>query len=1041
MSVDQLVLEFRNPPNSARFAPFWFLNHRLETDELIWQIREMHEKGVGGFVLHGRHGLLTSYMSAEWMDKIEVCVKEGARLGMKVYLYDENNWPSGVVDGQLIEQYPQYRMSGCVRTQETTIKAGKQLSLRLDVRDGLIAIIACPLRGGKIVDYPARVQDLLSFVEDGVLNWTPEEGDWRVGVYAREILRGGTFFGGYLDTLSRDAVGKFIEMTHEPYTRRFGRWFGGTIEGIFTDEPAMNMNPPTHLPWTPAMPEEFQWRKGYPLISALPALFGNVGPRTAQFRIDYFDVATDLYVRAYFKQTYKYCEERRLKFVGHVLYEGELAESARREGDFFRTAEWMHFGGCDLLCDLTWPSTGEHPAGLNNLVTPKLASSAAHLFDKPRIMCESFGLASQWSIDLCNLKRLSDWLIVLGINLLMPHAFYYSVQGFRKYECPPGEFYQSPFWPYYRALADYTGRLCHVLTGARHLADVAVLLPTRSLWAAMAPGPTPESEAIAIGFEKVTRALAEAGIDFDIIPEDVFQTGWMSPVLESRPGGSPGEWYSALVIPPSTAMPLATAEAILACLAGGGCVVAAGGLPDTLETHGREMWGNLVIEDLRKAFGVTKASGSYFGKASGEPDVHLYEHEVPGGEAGLAVFVSGIRKASQAEVTRLISRAVRETAESNVTIQEAGGSIDNPYVPEILHANFIKDSLAFYFFVNTSKDRSIDAEISFMGDGVIHVWDAATGEVVKYVDADVIDEEIHITKNFLPGESWLISVGEGPLCGADAAPTRRVEADQSIVLGPRWAFETSKPNCLPLTRWSLEMSGRVFGADGVGYWHTYRSEFKSDINLTDARLLLDGIACEKLWRGSEPVNFKCLVNGKEVGPFERGEYIDHYMMECDIGSMIKKGTNSVEISSSASLADPANLAYPAIVIGRFAVEVSGKQPKLIAQPGELDVGSWTDKGYPYFCGIGRYSTSVRLPRSFQWANLVFDGRPNDMAEIVVNGQPAGIVAWEPWEIDISGFAKPGQNQIEICVASSLQNLFSFTPKPSGILGPVRIEVG
>ena len=39
--------------------------------------------------------------------------------------------------------------------------------------------------------------------------------------------------------LNYDAVKLFIELTHEEYARRFGKYFGKLIRGIFTDEPGI----------------------------------------------------------------------------------------------------------------------------------------------------------------------------------------------------------------------------------------------------------------------------------------------------------------------------------------------------------------------------------------------------------------------------------------------------------------------------------------------------------------------------------------------------------------------------------------------------------------------------------------------------------------------------------------------------------------------------------------------------------------------------------------------------------------------------------
>ena len=83
--------------------PFWSWNDKLEPEALAWQIRWMKEKGLGGFIMHARSGLVTEYLSEEWMKCIEACTKEARDLGMKAWVYDENGWPSGFVGGELLK--------------------------------------------------------------------------------------------------------------------------------------------------------------------------------------------------------------------------------------------------------------------------------------------------------------------------------------------------------------------------------------------------------------------------------------------------------------------------------------------------------------------------------------------------------------------------------------------------------------------------------------------------------------------------------------------------------------------------------------------------------------------------------------------------------------------------------------------------------------------------------------------------------------------------------------------------------------------------
>jgi hypothetical protein len=44
---------------------------------------------------------------------------------------------------------------------------------------------------------------------------------------------------------------------------------------------------------------------------------------------------------------------------------------------------------------------------------------------------------------------------------------------------------------------------------------------------------------------------------------------------------------------------------------------------------------------------------------------------------------------------------------------------------------------------------------------------------------------------------------------------------------------------------------------------------------------------------------------------------------------------------------------------------------------------------------------------------------------LVNGQSAGLIAWQPNELDVSSFLKEGSNDITIKVTGSLKNTFGF----------------
>jgi len=75
------VSQLKDPGALMRPAPFWSWNDKLDEAELRRQIREMADKGWGSFFMHSRVGLVTGYLSDEWMSLVNACIDEAAKTG------------------------------------------------------------------------------------------------------------------------------------------------------------------------------------------------------------------------------------------------------------------------------------------------------------------------------------------------------------------------------------------------------------------------------------------------------------------------------------------------------------------------------------------------------------------------------------------------------------------------------------------------------------------------------------------------------------------------------------------------------------------------------------------------------------------------------------------------------------------------------------------------------------------------------------------------------------------------------------------------
>jgi len=1071
MALDNIKREFVSPDNRFRFAPFWFLNHDLNEAETRWQVREMNEHGVGGFILHARHGLITPYLGEEWMANLAAAIDEGKKLGMKAYLYDENNWPSGPADGRVFEDNPEYRMSACYLSEEFDVSRGR-VEREIETGDGLIAVIAVPLADGELVDFPEGCLSLADYVAGSTLNWRAE-GDYRVFVFAREWYGGssGRFFGSYVDTLSADAIAKFIELTHAQYAERFSEEFGATVDGIFTDEPSMIPHRWDALVWTPRLPGEFEQRAGYPLLTALPAIFRDVGPQTAKIRCDCWRTLTDLFATNYTKQIHDFCAPRKLNSIGHLLADGELLWGTRAFGDYFQAAQWLSWGGCDYLGSRTWPepATAERHPVTNNIAAVKFASSTAHLMGKPVVMNECFGLGQQWAIDLRTLKWMGDFVIALGTNLLEPHAFYYSIQGFRKWECPPGEFYQSPFWPYYRVLSDYVGRLSALFRDGQHIADAALFYPVKSVWAEMDPHDNDEVTRLNTSFDQLTRLLLKLNYDYDFVSEEMLQEATFADgkITVNGPDGEPTESFKVLVMPAATTISRATVDALRRYVQAGGHIVSLGELPFKSPEQGEDGY---VAESFAEIFGDDYDLSLTTTDAK-KPV--LSTHDLSAGPGG--ILVGAPLWIDDEEMLTPLANALDALVEADVVITDS----EDQRIADIVHYHYVRDDTHFLLVQNTSQERSYDFVVSLPLHGEVNIWDAETGETrpAPVVRAD--EDRLHIPVSLPPvgatvlmieplaqcpstplidadaqilevsnkeavglvSEPGSYSVTVGSLEGKPRVVRVRVRSmPATIELGESWDFATDKPNALPLVDWSYQIDNDMLEGhpDAVKPLRVFSATFEADIIPEEVKMLLDGPKTDKVWHNSWVRDHEVFINDQPVTDFAPGEYLDHYIYEADLTGLIRKGKNEVKMVSETHYFEPGVIYHPAIVVGRFAV-AGRRRLQMIAEPGQIQTGPWDKQGYPYYSGIGTYHQQFRVTAAQQATQLHLEmDNPGDLAEVIVNGKSCGVRAWEPFIWDISRVVRVGQNELDIKVANSLQNLLVQKPKPSGLLGNVRI---
>ena len=109
---------FQNPSAEYRGCPLWSWNNDLDPKQLLRQIDEFAEMGMGGFHMHSRVGLDTPYLGAKFMAAVETCVARAEEKGMLACLYDEDRWPSGSAGGKVVADKPEFKLQHLLLTPQ-----------------------------------------------------------------------------------------------------------------------------------------------------------------------------------------------------------------------------------------------------------------------------------------------------------------------------------------------------------------------------------------------------------------------------------------------------------------------------------------------------------------------------------------------------------------------------------------------------------------------------------------------------------------------------------------------------------------------------------------------------------------------------------------------------------------------------------------------------------------------------------------------------------------------------------------------------------
>ena len=956
-----LSAQFDEPPAEYASGPLFVWNEKISKEDIDSFLVSFKKQGIMQPFIHPRPGLVTEYLSDEWFELYRYTVEKGKELGMKIWIYDENSYPSGFAGGHVPDQMPEAfnQGQGLMMTKVETLPdtAGKYF-ICLKEENGKYSDITASLSGEK-----------------------GKKGNYLL--FSKTYYGKSDWFGGfsYVDLLLPGVTQKFIDITMTGYERNIGEEFGRTVPGTFTDEPEISS--PGGIRWTPDLFDVFLKQWNYDLKTNLPSLYEETG-EWKKVRHNYTQTLLQLFIDRWAKPWNSYCEEKGLIFTGHY-WEHEWP-NMHMGGDNMAMYPWHQMPAIDMLFNQFNDSSSR--AQFGNVRSVKELSSAANQAGRQRKLSETYG-GSGWDLTFRDMKRNGDWEYALGVNFLNQHLTYFTMAGARKYDYPPTFDYHEPWWNDYHYINNHYSRLSLALSSGLQVNDVLVIEPTTTTWLYDSyVKQNPKCLEIGQEFQTFVTSLEKEQVEYDLGSENIIKDLGSISKGKLKVGKTA---YSRVVLPPGIEnLDKSTFELLKDFVSSGGKLIIFskpslinGSPSDELTGFFNDSSGKIIsVSALDHSIISTQFAndGLEFRVEEGGT---LYHHRRILTDGQLVFLVNSDL---ESYVNGSLTATGTEAAEMNTLTGEIYGYPCKEENGRIELTYSIPPAGSLLLFIPLKGNRFV-APVKNVPENVVA---SAFPIIVKR------DNENALMIDFCD-----IDLGNGlikDLHTFNAADT----------VFKHYGFRNGNP-------WNTSVQYRTniidrdtFGT-GTGFTAAYHFTVRDNFDLSGLKAVIE-----------RPSNWIVTVNGTEVNAEPGRWWLDREMKVFNIGNFIKQGANTIMLKASPMKVHAE--VEPVYLVGDFSLIPDKKGWRIKKPTGVYTLDSWKEQEMPFYSWGVTYSRDYSIEKADgDWA-VSLNKWSGTVAEVYVNGQKADPIAFPPYTTDVTGLIKPGINKVEIKVIGSLRNL-------------------
>jgi hypothetical protein len=849
------------------------------------------------------------------------------------------------------------------------------------------------VRQTKVTALPASTEKITYCLKEEAGNFKDITGEMKdyagktgnYYLFSKAFYYTSPWYGGfsYVDLLVKGVTEKFIDVTMKGYEKNIGAEFGKTVRGIFSDEPNIEVQERGTIRWTPDLFSVFTQEWGYDLIPHLPSLFEETGD-WKKIRHDYFHTLSEMFIDRWSKPFAAYAAKNNLEWTGHY-WEHEWP-SPDHVPDNMSMYVWPQRPGIDMLFNqFNEVSPG---AQFGNIRSVKELASVSNQMGKKRNLSETYG-GGGWDLSFKDMKRLGDWEFVLGVNTLNQHIADMTINGARKYDYPQSFSYHNPWWPYYGSLNQHFTRLTFALTRGEERNAILVLEPTTTAWMYFSyDKPNDRFKEIGAGFQAFVTRLQKAQVEYDLGSEYIIREH--GSVADGKfIVGKRG--YTTVVIPPGMENADGRTLALLKQFTAQG--------------------GRIVqLEKLQKVDGAASGEPEAFNGRYAEDEGMLKPEDISIAVTGGDVFHQR-RQLKDGQVLFLVNSDLVSTAKAQVSIAGKKVLLLNTFSGKIAEYPATAGEGRLHFECMLPPAGSLLLFVANMEPGNFPAFAAGEEKAIPSGKTSVIRP----ADNTLMIDFCDVHIG-------DALLKDKHVYNAADTVFKHFGFREGNP-------WntSVQYKRNIVDRDtfsrGSGFSVTYHFTVDGGLDTKTLKAVVERAA-----------SWKITINGQTVQPAAGKWWLDKSFGVVKIGGYVRPGENSLTLTTGKmSIYDEVE---PVYILGNFNL-VSAQKGWMLSSPSPLEIGSWKAQGLPMYGQGVNYVKEVQLTTRPKQLMVRLGKWNGTVAVVSVNGRPAGIIAYDPFELDISKYVVLGKNNIEITVIGSLKNLLGphhNSPKP-GLASP------